>query len=103
MFYIDLAGWSVETARVGFFPMFVLLSFSLSGVKVMGSAHLKCTQSAKLDLQLIVDSSGSVGKENFNLLVQVLQEAIWPEQILEVTAVRAEPTERYIVFDRFDT
>ena len=69
----------------------------------MGSTDLKCTQSAKLDLQLIVDSSGSVGKENFNLLVQVQQDAIWPEQVLEVTAVTAEPSDRYIVFDRFDT
>ena len=37
----------------------------------MGSMDLKCTRSAKLDLQLIVDSSMSVGKEKFHLLMEV--------------------------------
>ena len=37
----------------------------------MGSMDLKCTRSAKLDLQLIVDSSVSVGKEKFQLLMEV--------------------------------
>ena len=37
----------------------------------MGSMDLQCTHSAKLDLQLIVDSSLSVGKEKFQLLMEV--------------------------------
>merc|ERR1711962_557310 len=37
---------------------------------------LKCTRSAKLDLQLIVDSSMSVGKEKFHLLMEEIADRV---------------------------
>merc|ERR1719376_1598738 len=48
----------------------------LAGVKVMGSMDLQCTHSAKLDLQLIVDSSLSVGKEKFQLLMEEIADRV---------------------------
>merc|ERR1719334_2573358 len=48
----------------------------LAGVKVMGSMDLQCTHSAKLDLQLIVDSSLSVGKEKFKLLMEEIADRV---------------------------
>merc|ERR1719334_791653 len=48
----------------------------LAGGRVMGSMDLKCTRSAKLDLQLIVDSSLSVGKEKFKLLMEEIADRV---------------------------
>jgi len=52
-----------------FASLVVFSLFSLL-IGVESNSGVKCTRSAKLDLQLIVDSSGSVGNSNFKLMMQ---------------------------------
>ena len=53
------------------FMIYYLYWYFSQSVIIEDSVDLECIRSAKLDLQLIVDSSGSVGEKDFRLLMQV--------------------------------
>ena len=47
---------------------FTKVSYHFAGVE----SKRVCTQSEKLDMQILVDASGSVGEENFNTMMKVI-------------------------------
>ena len=51
-------------------PFINIISLSISFIS-LGAAKKTCTSSAKLDLQIIVDSSGSVGLDHFKTMMEV--------------------------------
>ena len=51
-------------------PFINIISLSISFIS-LGASKQTCTSSAKLDLQIIVDSSGSVGLDHFKTMMEV--------------------------------